>query len=131
MLSRFFRPGRNTPSEACTEKIWEGPIDVGALKAWAYDDNLILMEQDEDLLLHDPDFVEPLIALAEDDDCLKGPYILSVLGYYFDDIVNRGRDDPAIIVRGGQLAARSLNEEVRRWGEHQLDRHSGITQRVR
>ncbi|MNL69363.1 hypothetical protein D3C87_1942150 [compost metagenome] len=89
------------------------------------------MEQDEDLLLHDPDFVEPLIALAEDEVCLKGPYILSVLGYYFDDIVSRGRDDPEIIVRGGQLAARSPNETVRRWGEHQLDRHSGVTQRVR
>jgi hypothetical protein len=131
MLSRFFRRAQKTQSETYAEKVWEGPIDEGAIKIWAYDDHLVLTEQDEDLILYDPDFVAPLIGLAEDEDCLKGPYILSVLGHYFDDIVVRGRDDPGIIVRGGQLAARSTNDEVRRWGEYQLVRHSGVTPRVR
>ena len=54
----------------------------GTLRRWAYDENLLLDEQDEDLVLHSPEYLPILIPLADEPLCPKADYILSCLDFY-------------------------------------------------
>ena len=56
------------------------------IRQWGYDENLYLMEQDEDLLLHDTDYVPVLLELAADAECPKNDYSVSILGYYAQNL---------------------------------------------
>lgn len=57
-------------------------LDAQTLCRWAYDENLLLMEQDEDLILGYRDFLSILIPFADDINCPKADYILSSLDFY-------------------------------------------------
>lgn len=47
------------------------------LKKWAYGDDLILMEQDEDLLFHDIAWTQIIFPFMLDKNCIKREYIIS------------------------------------------------------
>ena len=57
-------------------------INPDNIKIWAFDKSLYFLEQDEDLLLHKPEYVSTLIELAAQDDCPKQENIKSILEYY-------------------------------------------------
>jgi hypothetical protein len=106
-------------------RVWDGPIDALALRIWAFDKDLRLLSQDEDLILGDREFVPALIALAEDKACPKAEYILDCLDTYFADLVWRAEEiDVAFVRATGKRAATSKNDAVRLWGEKQLRRRS-------
>jgi hypothetical protein len=57
-------------------------INPDNIRIWAYDKSLYFLEQDEDLMLHKPEFVPTLMELASKDDCPKQESIKSILEYY-------------------------------------------------
>jgi len=57
-------------------------INPENIRIWAYDSELYFLEQDEDLMLHRPEFVPALIEMAARDDCPKQQYIKSILEYF-------------------------------------------------
>lgn len=59
------------------------------LKKWAYDENAILMEQDEDLLFHDMMWNEIVFPFMFDKNCIKRECIISNLKGYIREIFSR------------------------------------------
>jgi hypothetical protein len=55
------------------------PEDV---KKWGYDEELLFLQQDEDLVLHESEFITVLIELSADESCPKKEFCLSILYYY-------------------------------------------------
>ena len=49
---------------------------------WGYDEEMYLIEQDEDLILHDAKYILVLIKLASDKDCPKQKYCEAILEYF-------------------------------------------------
>ncbi len=49
---------------------------------WGYNVDLLFICQDEDLILHDPEYVSVLIELASDPSCPKQQYCEAILEYY-------------------------------------------------
>jgi len=62
----------------------ENPCDLSAsdLREWAYNEDVELMDQDEDLLLHDINYVPVLLECARDIECPKAGDIISILSYF-------------------------------------------------
>ncbi|WP_298867379.1 hypothetical protein [uncultured Gimesia sp.] len=58
---------------------------------WAYDENLLLIDQDEDLILGNAEYVPMLLQLAREPDCPKNDYCLSIV-YYCSQIYLLARD---------------------------------------
>jgi len=61
----------------------ENPCDLSDadLREWAYHEEVELMEQDEDLLLHDVRYMPVLLECARDPDCPKSVYIFNIISY--------------------------------------------------
>jgi hypothetical protein len=54
------------------KRIWEwADLTPEVVREWGYDEDLLLLEQDEDLLLYNIDFFPVLLELAGDDRCPK------------------------------------------------------------
>jgi hypothetical protein len=64
------------PRELFTEK---GYLTLEDIRLWAYDENLILMNQGEDVLLCDLEYVPLLLELMADESCPKRQDIFNVL----------------------------------------------------
>jgi len=64
------------------EYIHQGTITNEVISKWAYDENMLLLEQDEDLVAGDREFFPALFDAIEDPTCPKGDYILSILDFY-------------------------------------------------
>lgn len=56
----------------------EGDLNEAMIRRWAFDPDAELMQQDEDLLLHDWRFTEILLELAGDPNCPKAADILLI-----------------------------------------------------
>jgi len=52
------------------------------VRKWAYDDNVLLLDQDEDLILHGVEYVPLLLEFASDRKCPKREYSLQILDYF-------------------------------------------------
>ncbi len=76
------------------------------VKEWAYDEDLILMEQDEDLLLYDFELIPTLLELAGDKECPKGDYAFYILCQFSREQVTRGAS------RGGPEALKKIVESL-------------------
>lgn len=63
---------------------WEkdGKITPQLLHEWAYDDNAVFLDQDEDLLLHDIDLLPTIIQLIADNNCPKRELLFYIVSYY-------------------------------------------------
>lgn len=62
----------------------QNPCDLSEadLREWAYGEEVELMEQDEDLLLHDINYMPVLLEFIRDSSCPKSEYILRIVGYF-------------------------------------------------
>lgn len=100
------------------------------LRRWAFDENLFLSDQDEDLVLGHEDFLPVLIELASDPACPKASYILSCLDFYLVFLVLRGTEAHLSIVRAGaRLAAIRMTPELVEWAslqERRLKYREGV-----
>lgn len=56
----------------------EGKLDDAMIRRWAFDLDVELAGQDEDLLLHDWQFTETMLDLAADTSCPRAAYILNI-----------------------------------------------------
>lgn len=56
----------------------EGELDDAMIRRWAFDWDAELLQQDEDLLLHDWRFSSTMLNLAADPDCPKAEYVLDI-----------------------------------------------------
>lgn len=52
------------------------------LREWAYNDDIELIEQDEDLLLHDIKYMPVLLECVRDQSCPKSDYIFGIIAYF-------------------------------------------------
>ncbi|WP_439555406.1 hypothetical protein [Dyadobacter sp.] len=57
------------------------------LMLWAYDLDLYLTDQDEDLVLHSNQYIATLFQLACDDNCPKKDYCFSILKHHFQHLL--------------------------------------------
>jgi hypothetical protein len=65
-----------------SERIYDGPINENAILAWAYDEDLLFLDQDEDLLIGAHHEFFPLLArLSKDVSCPKADYCLTIMDY--------------------------------------------------
>jgi len=77
--------------------VLEGDFDADMIRRWAYDENALLIEQDEDLVLPQWDFAELLFELAADPTCPKASYIIGIWGSFTWQCTMR--QDPADLAR--------------------------------
>lgn len=90
------------------------------LRRWAFDENLYLSDQDEDLVLGQEQYLPLLIELADDPSCPKAGYILSCLDFYLMFLVLRGNESHAAVVKdGARMAASAKTQELVSWGQLQ------------
>ena len=90
------------------------------LRKWAFDENILLASQDEDLVLHRREYFPVLIPLADDPSCPKADYILSCLDYYLMFLVLRGSEARLAEVReAAELASRSKQDKLQEWARLQ------------
>ncbi|MGI8982503.1 MAG: hypothetical protein ACR2FY_24995 [Pirellulaceae bacterium] len=85
------------------------------VRRWAYNDDLVFIEQDEDLILHDTKYVPLLLEFASDPSCPKGGYSLGILED-FGKLQLRHRTDETLEIAAH--ARRYLNAsegEVKAW----------------
>jgi hypothetical protein len=105
------------------------PSDA-TLRRWAFDEGLLLSDQDEDLVLHREEYLPLLIELAGDPTCPKAQYILSCLDFYLMFLVLRGSESHLVTVaKGSELALHSNSANVQEWGrlqERRLQYRRGI-----
>jgi hypothetical protein len=55
---------------------------IETVRRWGYDENIFFIDQDEDLILHDPRYVPILLELAADESCVKAEYAKNILAYF-------------------------------------------------
>ncbi len=72
------------------ERVWEGTVTPDVVRAWGYDEDLILLSQDEDLVLYGFRFIPVLLELAGDDRCPKRDYAFCILCQFCRGQVTRG-----------------------------------------
>lgn len=83
-----------------SERIHDGPIDESSILEWAYDDDLLLLEQDEELLLGAHHEYFPLLAkLSKDEACPKADYCLTIMDFSLMFWVLRKHDGAAEEIR--------------------------------
>ncbi|MEG4251961.1 hypothetical protein QUB37_28705 [Microcoleus sp. AT3-A2] len=90
-------------------------IDDIVIRQWAYDENLIL-HQDEDLSLGKEILFPLLFELAEDRSCPKSLYIIEIMARYIkEEIVYQKPDAIKIANRAISFAKKSQREEMKEW----------------
>jgi hypothetical protein len=87
------------------ERIWEwGDLTPEVIRNWGHDDDLILLEQDEDLLLYDVEFIPVLLELAGDERCPKKDYAFCILCQFCRERITRGGKNGAATKRAAWSA---------------------------
>jgi hypothetical protein len=61
------------------------------LRTWAYDEDIELSDQDEDLLVYAIECLSALLDCAVDESCPKGDYIIRCIDYSLRDIALKGK----------------------------------------
>lgn len=89
------------------------------IRRWAYDENIFLDEQDEDLVLGGEGYFPVLIPLASDPQCPKASYILSIMDFYtmFATLLKDTPVAVAILEKAIKLAKPSPDKNVKAWAE--------------
>ena len=98
------------------EYIFDGNITNEVIKEWAYDENMLLLEQDEDLIAGQREFFPALFDAIEDNKCPKREYALTIIDFYLMFQILRGGDDAISIVEEAiTFCNRSLKPKVHDW----------------
>ncbi|WP_035333776.1 hypothetical protein [Dyadobacter crusticola] len=75
---------------------------IEQLQLWAYDLDLYLTEQDEDLILHSNQYLPALLQFACDCSCPKKEYCFSILEHHVEHLLSRRDikliDEAAVII---------------------------------
>lgn len=93
-----------------------GPTEA-VVNRWAYDENVCLTDQDEDLALHMPHYIPILIGLADDPRCPKADYILIILDDYLKGLsLSRDREFFKTVRVAVEIAAGAQSDRVLNFG---------------
>lgn len=91
------------------------------LRRWAFDGNILISDQDEDLVLGRRDYFSVLIPLADDPTCPKADYILSSLDFHLMFIVLRGNELQLVeLSEAIQLAQAAKQSKLHDWAALQM-----------
>jgi hypothetical protein len=94
----------------------DSEFDAETLRRWAYDLDLDLISQDEDLLIGNREFLPILIPIADDPACPKAGYILASIDFYLMFLVLRGTEAELVAVREAiELARHATRSELHDW----------------
>lgn len=74
----------------------QGPLDEAAFRKWAYDWNMILMSQDEDLIIGTPRDYDIWFDILKDTDCPKFDYIIGCIDYHLKYYILNRLDEEAV-----------------------------------
>ncbi len=89
---------------------------IEQVREWGYNEQTLLIEQDEDLILHDSKYTSILFELASDDNCPKHDYCLSILAYFSQiQLAFRQKDIVEEISRHINESAIALSDSVNKW----------------
>jgi hypothetical protein len=92
--------------------------NLDAVRRWGYDKRLLLIEQDEDLVLGDIQYIPLLLELAADPLSPKGEHALLILWRYCKFLLEwRHRNLAAPIARIAEQATASPSANVREWAK--------------
>ena len=105
--------------------IHDGPVDDAVVRQWAYNENMWLSEQDEDLLLWHEDYLPVLIELAGQPACTKAGYIFDILQNFIREKLTRHPAPLGLFDNTIELAKHSEEAHLRRWAEH-LQRQAAL-----
>jgi len=98
------------------EYVYEGEITNEVILKWAYDENMLLLEQDEDLVAGDREFFPALFQAAEDPECPKGDYALSIMDFYLMFQILKGDDSSISIVEEAiAFCEKSKDRKIQEW----------------
>ena len=78
---------------------------------WAYDEEMLLLEQDEDLVVGHREYFPALFKAAEDPECPKGDYIISIIDFYLMFEILKGDDSSISIVEEALEFCKKSNEK--------------------
>lgn len=67
-----------------------GPLDETAFRKWAYDWNMLLLRQDEDLIVGQPGDYDIWFDILRDTNCPKFDYIIGCIDYHLKYYLLRG-----------------------------------------
>ena len=98
------------------EYVYKGEITNEVIRKWAYDENMLLLEQDEDLVAGDREFFPALFEAAEDPECPKGGYAISIMDFYLMFQILKGDDSSIPIVEEAiEYCEKSNDKEIKAW----------------
>jgi len=98
------------------EYIFEGDITNEVILKWAYDENMLLLEQDEDLVAGHREFFPALFQAANDPECPKGDYALLIMDFYLMFQVLKGDESSISIVEEAiSFCEKSSLEKIQEW----------------
>jgi hypothetical protein len=87
------------------ERIWDSSeLTPAVVRAWGYDEELLLLDQDEDLLLYDVKFIPVLLELAGDERCPKRDYAFCILCQFCRKQITRGGERGAAALKAAWSA---------------------------
>jgi hypothetical protein len=88
---------------------------IDEVKEWGYDQDKLFLDQDEDLILHSPEYIPILIELACDSSCPKKDYCFAILQYYFAiELSHRTKELINIVLHLRQTSVTS-NRDFESW----------------
>lgn len=91
------------------------------VRRWGYDERLLLIDQDEDLVLGEVEYLPLLLEFAADPACPKKDYALGIVRQYCHFLIGCGRWDAVNqITPIAQKALTSTSAPVREWAEEFL-----------
>jgi len=100
------------------ERIYNGEIDDRAIHDWGYDEDLLFIDQDEDLLLGSPGYFPALSKLVKDSACPKSDYALSIIDFsLMFRVLGKDPDARSTILESIALLRDSDRSEVQRFIE--------------
>lgn len=103
------------------------PLNADAIRLWAYDEDIYLIQQDEDAVLWEWDFVPILLELATDPECPKADYAFSIT----DDfarcmIVHQEHRDLVEARKAIEWAEQKTAPAILKWAELQSSRLEAV-----
>ena len=93
-------------------KGWEekGAITESQLEEWAFSENGIFQDQDEDLLMYNPDLIEPMFNLLGAKWCKRNEDLTKILLNYYHYNVTRRKNEIAMMNFDKLLTTKNPNE---------------------
>ena len=99
-----------------------GPTEA-VVNRWAYDEQVALTDQDEELAFYMPHYIPILMRLADDPLCPKADYILEILDGYLKELsLSRDSESLETVREAVEIAAGSQSEQVHHLGKRALRR---------